>query len=491
MNDAPDSDREPTEPLPPLEPLGSEDAGLFDQDPTEPEPAEPEPTEPEPTEPVELVRPQWAPPSPGVAPGVVPGAGPEPTTPMPGLAPSLLPPPPAPPVPAPAAAPADLTVRMPAAPVHRNAARFPGWLIPVVAAVALVVGLGGGLLGALAYDRISDDSPEGPGYSGDGLAGVDLKDEPPLAAPGSVAAVAQAVLPSTVQIIAEYGGEATGASGSGWVMDGNGHIVTNNHVVADAAKNNGPIVVVDHDRNRYDAEVVGRSPIYDLAVLYVKESDKLKPATMGDSAKLQVGEPVVAIGSPLSLPDTVTSGIVSYLHRPVTTGGGADSQSWIDAIQTDAAINPGNSGGPLVNQQGEVIGVNSAIATAGGGSIDSEAGNIGVGFAIPVEQVRVTADQILKTGKAQYPLIGAEVRTGGAPAGAGAEISKINSGSPAEDAGLRKGDVITHVNGTRVSDGNALIVAIRTHQPGETVEFTLTRGSKEQKVEVTLDGKEG
>jgi putative serine protease PepD len=479
VNDAPDSDREPTEPLQPREQLEPEPA----------EPVEPEPVEPEPVEPVELVRPQWAPPAPGAA----PGSAPEPTTPLPGLAPSLLPPPPVPPVPpvlAPAGVPADLTVRMPAAHADRSAPRSPAWLIPVVAAVALVVGLGGGLLGALAYDRISDDSPAGAGYSDDGLAGVDLKDSPPLAAPGSVAAVAQAVLPSTVQIIAEYGGEATGASGSGWVMDGNGHIVTNNHVVADAAKNNGPIVVVDHDRNRYDAEVVGRSPIYDLAVLYVKESDKLKPAAMGASTKLQVGEPVVAIGSPLSLPDTVTSGIVSYLHRPVTTGA-VDSQSWIDAIQTDAAINPGNSGGPLVNQKGEVIGVNSAIATAGGGSIDSEAGNIGVGFAIPVEQVRVTVDQILKTGKAQYPLIGATVKTGGVPTGTGAEINEINSGSPAEKAGLRKGDVITHVNGSRVSDGNALIVAIRTHQPGETVEFTITRGSKEQKVEVTLDGKEG
>ncbi|GAA1547287.1 S1C family serine protease [Nocardioides humi] len=474
MNDVPDPDHEPTEPLEPLEPL----------------------------DPVEPVHTQWAPPAPGAvpAPGAAPapdpapapapapglaspsGTVPEPTTPLPGLAPSLLPPPPVPP---------DLTVRMPASHADRSRSRLPGWVIPVVAAVALVVGLGGGLLGALAYDRISEDSPAGPGYSGDGLAGVDLEDSPPLAAPGSVADVAQAVLPSTVQIIAEYGGEAAGASGSGWVMDGDGHIVTNNHVVADAAQNNGPIVVVDHDRNRYDAEVVGRSPIYDLAILYVEDHDGLKPAKLGHSAKLQVGEPVVAIGSPLSLPDTVTSGIVSFLHRPVTTGSSRDSQSWIDAIQTDAAINPGNSGGPLVNQKGEVVGVNSAIATAGGGSIDSEAGNIGVGFAIPVEQVRVTADQILKTGKAQYPLIGAEVKTGGIPGGDGAELSKINSGSPAEKAGLRKGDVITHVNGSRVTDGNALIVAIRTHQPGETIEFTFTRGSDEKKVEVTLDGQEG
>ncbi|WP_408898784.1 S1C family serine protease [Nocardioides sp. R1-1] len=416
---------------------------------------------------------QWAPPAPGASSLPAADRAHEPTAPLPELSPPLPPPAPA-----------------PAGRAPSGGSRVPGWLIPVVAAVALVVGLGGGLLGALAYDRISDDSPSGPGYSGDGLAGVDLEDAPPLAAPGSVAEVAQAVLPSTVQIIAEYQGEATGASGSGWVLDGNGHIVTNNHVVADAATNNGPIVVVDHDRNRYDAEVVGRSPIYDLAVLYVKDHEKLTPAKLGHSTQLQVGEPVVAIGSPLSLPDTVTSGIVSYLHRPVTTGD-VDSQSWIDAIQTDAAINPGNSGGPLVNQKGEVVGVNSAIATAGGGSIDSEAGNIGVGFAIPVEQVRVTADQILKTGKAQYPLIGAEVKTGGVPSGAGAEISKINAGSPAEEAGLRKGDVITHVNGSRVADGNALIVAIRTHQPGETIEFTLTRESEEKKVQVTLDGKEG
>ncbi len=195
-------------------------------------------------------------------------------------------------------------------------------------------------------------------------------------------------------------------------MDGDGHIVTNNHVVADAAKNDGPIVVVDHDRNRYEAEVVGRSPVYDLAILFIEKHDDLKPAKLGYSTKLQVGEPVVALGSPLGLNDTVTSGIVSYLHRPVTTGASADESSYIDAVQTDAAINPGNSGGPLVNQKGEVIGVNSAIATAGGGSIDQDAGNIGVGFAIPVEQVRITADQILKSGKAQYPLIGANVKPG-------------------------------------------------------------------------------
>ncbi len=521
MNDARDPERDPLEPT---ESTGPEESSQDAPEETQPigalrdEPVEADqPVAVPPLVPPAAaapVQPQWAPPLPGSLPAppvtslpaaVEGSAGasagtppaeqqahaPEPTTPLPvpGFAPSLLPPAPTTPPTA-----ADLTVRLPAPPGagtgggHRRPA---GWMWPAVAALALLVGLGGGFLGALVYDSVADDAPDGPGYADGGLSDVDLEENPPLAAPGSVADIAQAVLPSTVQILAEYDGQAAGASGSGWVMDANGHIVTNNHVVANAAKNDGPIVVIDHERNRYDAKVVGRSPVYDLAILYVEDFEDLVPAKLGRASRLQVGEPVVAIGSPLNLPDTVTSGIVSYLHRPVTTGSSADDSSYIDAIQTDAAINPGNSGGPLVNQKGEVIGVNSAIATAGGGSIDAEAGNIGVGFAIPVEQVRVTADQILKTGKAQYPVIGAKVATGGVPSGAGAELDEIIAGSPAQDAGLRKGDVITHVNGDRVTDGIALIVAIRTHQPGETIEFTVTRGSDEQKVEITLDGEDG
>ncbi|MBM9461494.1 trypsin-like peptidase domain-containing protein [Nocardioides sp. zg-536] len=382
-----------------------------------------------------------------------------------------------------------LVVTGPAGPGARRRTREgarPGWL--AVGAVALVLGLAGGFLGALGHDALTDDSAAA-GFSG-GLTEADLVELPPLKEPGSVAAVAQAVLPSTVQVLAEYDGQASGATGSGWVMDGDGHVVTNNHVIASAAKGGGPIVVVDNERNRYEAKVVGRSAVYDLAILEVEDSDGLVPAKLGHSKKLRVGEPVVAIGSPLSLPSTVTSGIVSYLQRPVTTGASADESSYINAVQTDAAINPGNSGGPLLNMQGEVIGVNSAIATAGGGSIDSEAGNIGVGFAIPVEQVRVTADQILKTGKAQYPVIGAKVKTGGVPTGDGAELDEIISGSPAEEAGLRKGDLITRVNGARVTEGIALIVAIRAYQPGQTIEFTIERGGNEREVEVTLDGED-
>lgn len=462
MNDEYDADREPTETIEDTAPIAAEDAA-----------------------------PQWAPPAPGAVPAPVagrPDSTPEPTLPMPvgTLAPSLMPPaPPAPPTPA------DLSVRRPVLPTmpSERGAGSSRRIWPAVALLALVVGLGGGFLGALAYDQVADDEANA-GFADGGLSDVDLEELPPLEAPGSIAAVAQAVLPSTVQIIAEYDGQEAGATGSGWVMDKNGHVITNNHVVASAAKSKGPIVVVDHDRNRYEATVVGLSKVYDLAVLSVKDFKGLVPAKLGYSKRLRVGEPVVAIGSPLSLPDTVTSGIVSYLQRPVTTGSAAD-QSYINAIQTDAAINPGNSGGPLVNMQGEVIGVNSAIATAGGGSIDSEAGNIGVGFAIPVEQVRVTADQILKTGKAQYPVIGAKVKTGGIPSGDGAELDEIVARSPAQKAGLRKGDLITHINGTRVADGIALIVAIRSYQPGQTIEFTVKRGNNDKMVKVVLNGEEG
>ena len=174
---------------------------------------------------------------------------------------------------------------------------------------------------------------------------------------------------------------------------------------------------------------------------------------------------------------------------PVTTGGDADASSYINAVQTDAAINPGNSGGPLVNLLGQVVGVNSAIATAGGG-IGGEAGNIGVGFAIPIEQVRVTADQILETGEARYPVIGAKVRTGGA-SGEGALIDSVVEGQPAEEAGLAEGDVVVALEGERVTDGIALIVAIRSHQPGETLAFTVEREGDEQVFDVTLDSEVG
>jgi putative serine protease PepD len=172
----------------------------------------------------------------------------------------------------------------------------------------------------------------------------------------------------------------------------------------------------------------------------------------------------------------------------VTTGDSSNDSSYINAVQTDAAINPGNSGGPLVNLRGQVVGVNSAIATTGG--ISGESGNIGVGFAIPIEQVRITADQILRTGEARYPVIGAKVQTG-EDDGSGAQIDEVLADTPADQSGLREGDIVTEVNGERVTDGIALIVAIRSHQPGETLEFTVERDGRERTISVTLDSEVG
>ncbi len=376
------------------------------------------------------------------------------------------------------------------APAEPVRVRVSGWLWPIVAATALIVGLVGGVGGAVAYERFSESSAT-PGTVAGGLNDVDTVSLPPLTGDdGSIAKVAQELLPSTVQISAQFEGQDGGATGSGFVIDKQGHIVTNNHVVADAAASNGPIQIVDQEGNRYDATVVGRSPVYDLAVLYSEAAKDLRPAALGSSKRLRVGQTVVAFGSPLGLTSTVTSGIVSSLNRPVSTGDSADDSSYINAVQTDAAINPGNSGGPLVNLRGQVVGVNSAIATSGGGTFDQRAGNIGVGFAIPIEQVRVTADEILRTGKASYPVIGAEVQTGG-QGNDGALIRKVVEDTPSARAGLQADDVITAVDGTRVTDGISLIVAIRTYQPGNTLEFSYLRGGEQRTTSITLGSQIG
>lgn len=436
---------------------------------------------------------------------VGPAAAPVPPSPAPaapaapvGPAPAG-PPPPGPP-PGPAVQPWDdysprMTQPMPLDPhaQPRHAAgksRSGGWIIPVAAAVALVVGVIGGVVGAVGYDELTDNDT--PGSVRDGLAGVDTVELPPLDIDeGSVPAVAEELLPSTVQIAASLDGEEGGATGSGFVLDKQGHIITNNHVIESAADTDDLIEIVDSEGERYEASVVGRSPVYDLAVLFAPDAKDLQPAALGRSETLRVGDGVVAIGSPLGLDSTVTAGIVSALNRPVTTGSTSDEASYINAVQTDAAINPGNSGGPLVNLRGQVVGVNSAIATNGGGTVDGQAGNIGVGFAIPVEQVRITADQILRDGEARYPVIGAEVQTAGADDGTGAELQKVLADTPAEDAGLEVGDVVTEVDGQRVTDGISLIVSIRTHQPGEEVEFTYVRDGEERTTTVELGSEIG
>jgi putative serine protease PepD len=355
----------------------------------------------------------------------------------------------------------------------------PGWLWPLVTVGALVVGvIGGAIAGGLVV---------GAGDGSGGVLRVERRTAAPLPADnGSIAAVAEKVLPGTVQVVAEFAGRDAGATGSGWVFDKEGHVITNNHVVAEAAKDDGNIRIVDSKGRQLKATVVGRSPVYDIAVLRVAEADLLTPMAVGSADQMRVGETVVAIGSPLGLKATVTSGIISALNRPVSTGDGGDS-SYINAVQTDAAINPGNSGGPLVNLQGEVVGVNSAIASMG--SISSEGGNIGVGFAIPIEQVLTTTDQILRTGKATYPVIGANIR--GTEARNGAEVVSVENGSPAAEAGLVKGDLVTAINGQPVTSSIELVVAIRAHVAGETVELDVSRGGKDREVKVKLDSKVG
>jgi putative serine protease PepD len=354
---------------------------------------------------------------------------------------------------------------------------------PVVAVLAVVLGVGGGFAGAELKDRLDRNEPTVA--ASPSLDASSIVTTPPLAAKDtSVVKVAAALLPSTVQVLAEYQGVKDGASGSGFILDNRGHVITNNHVVSQSAGDSGPIEVVDRDGTRYAATLVGRSSVYDIAVLRVPAARRLKPASLGSAERLQVGQTVVAIGSPLGLSSTVTEGIVSALHRPVTTGASSDTTSYINAVQTDAAINPGNSGGPLVDLLGQVVGVNSAIATTGAGA--GQSGNIGVGFAIPIDQVKVTAEQILETGHATYPVVGARVDTVTTNNTTGARIDRVDSGSPAARAGLRTGDRVIRLNGQRVTNGVGLIVAIRAHQPGETVTLTIVRDGRTFPVPVTL-----
>jgi putative serine protease PepD len=344
--------------------------------------------------------------------------------------------------------------------------------------VAVVTGLVGGVVGALAVDRGDEPSVlAGPPAVGSGAPA-------PLPRGGSVAGVANAALPSVVQITADASDAE--ATGSGFVLDTDGHVVTNNHVVSEAGQH-GRITVVFDDERRVPANVVGRSPAYDVAVLELEDgAGRHRPAARADVSQLRVGDTVIAIGAPLGLSSSVTSGIVSALDRPVTAGG-VGEVSYINAIQTDAAINPGNSGGPLVNLRGEVIGVNSAIATLGD-PFGGGTGSIGVGFAIPIDQVVRTADQILRTGQASYPVIGATIDV---DSQGGARLIEVESGSPAAAAGLEVGDVVTRMDGEMVDDGIELIVGIRSRLPGEQITLVYRRGGETASVQVELGEKVG
>ncbi|MEI8056485.1 MAG: trypsin-like peptidase domain-containing protein [Actinomycetes bacterium] len=302
---------------------------------------------------------------------------------------------------------------------------------------------------------------------------------------GSIAAVAASVLPTVVQI--EERDSNGGGTGSGFVIRQDGYILTNNHVVAGSV-NGGSLSVRFQDGTTKSATIVGRDPSYDLAVVKV-DMVGLKTATLGNSDGVVVGDSTIAVGSPLRLEGTVTSGIISALNRPVTAGGSGES-SYINAIQTDAAINPGNSGGPLVDAEGKVIGVNSAIASLGQSGA-SQSGSIGLGFAIPINQAKRVADEIIAHGVSSHPVIGVQVDM--AFAGPGAQIKTVTPGGAADKAGLKADDVITKVGDRQVNDPTELIVAIRAHAPGDEVVMTVSSGGSERQVTITLgsDGAKG
>lgn len=358
-----------------------------------------------------------------------------------------------------------------------------------VAALALVAVSGGVGAGVALHER---------GGAGQ-LAPIAATNTSASTKPGSLSAIAAAVSPSVVSITVRTG--SGGDEGSGVIVKSDGTILTNNHVVQAAANGAGAISVTFSDGTKKKATIVGRDASDDLAVIKAQGVSGRKAATFGNSDALKVGDTVLAIGSPLGLDGSVTSGIVSALNRTVTTSdeqqggqggpfgqGGAQRSTGstiTGAIQTDAAINPGNSGGPLVNSAGQVIGIDTAIASTGGGSTGGQSGNIGVGFAIPSNEAHDVAQQLLTTGHATHAYLGVRITdpTGNA---SGALVASVTKGSPAAKAGLKQGDLITAVNGTKVTDADDLVAAVRAHSAGDKVTVHYTRGGSSHTGTATL-----
>jgi putative serine protease PepD len=386
----------------------------------------------------------------------------------------------------------------------------PAWWTPkrklAAGSLALALVLGGGLAGGAVAAMIGNG---GTTYT----SPTAVKAASSKSATG-VAAIAQAVQPSTVSITVTT--QQSQDEGTGVIIRSDGVIMTNNHVVADAV-GGGQISVKFNDGKKVPADIVGTDPATDLAVIKASGVSGLKPVTFGDSDQLQVGDPVVAIGSPLGLEGSVTSGIVSALHRTLTEsgdqqqpqqplpgfpgfpgfgggqggqgggqqGGGSGGTAIGDAIQTDAAINPGNSGGPLVNGSGQVIGINTAIATSGGGN-----GNIGVGFAIPINTAKQVSEQLIKTGKATHAYLGVTLSDAQGDQ-QGALVATVQGGTPAASAGLTEGDVVTAVDGKPIDGADALSAAIRGHNPGDKIALTYVRNGSKHTVDVQLASTSG
>lgn len=355
-------------------------------------------------------------------------------------------------------------------------------LAALIASVALVAGVIGGVIAS----AIDSPSSAGPTSSARASTGSSC----------NVTAVANKVLPSvvTISVTGAPGpnGQATAGTGSGEVIRSSGYILTNNHVIATAA-NGGSITVFFDNGQESRATLVGRDPLTDLAVIKVTGHASLPTVSLGSMSSVAVGEPVVALGAPLGLSSTVTSGIVSALDRNIRVPGESSSESALlaGAIQTDAAINPGNSGGVLADCAGEMIGIPSAGATIPTGSGQSNPGNIGLGFAIPVDLAKLVSDEIIATGHVTHATIGlvAEpVRPSESLNGTvdGLLITSVVAAGPAESAGLRSGDVITSIDGRRATDTTQLMAINLTKRPGNRVDIGYERDGRHSTVTVTL-----
>jgi putative serine protease PepD len=354
----------------------------------------------------------------------------------------------------------------------------------IAAVIALLAGLiGGGVGGVLGY-QVAKSARTGGSLLGP-LPSIDSSSGPVT----DVEAVADKVLPSVVQLRVKAG-DRNGA-GSAMVISADGLLLTNNHVIEQAVGGAGQITALFTDGRAAPVQIVGRDPSSDVALVRVQNLTGLVPIEVGNSDAVRIGQQVVAIGSPLGLSGTVTTGIVSALNRAVNLGGdnpNDPSPPVLNAIQTDAAINPGNSGGPLVDIEGRLIGINSAIATVGGGPAD-EGGSVGLGFSIPVNQARRIADELQRNGQATKPVLGVMVTNGSrlAPLSdpPGAKLTDVTPNGPGAKAGLKAGDVIVKVNQRAITYGGELVASIRALAPGDSVALTTADG---RTVTAVLDG---
>ena len=347
-------------------------------------------------------------------------------------------------------------------------------VLAALAVVVLLIGAIGGVVGRLTAEDASRLTSPDPTIT----QAIAAKERPA----GSVADIAQRTVPAVVSIEVKVGDQ--GGTGSGVVIDPAGYVITNNHVVAPAADTSGALIdAVFHDGTRVPARIVGRDPKTDLAVLKVDVANPVV-ATIGAAGSLAVGDGVIAIGSPLGLAGTVTSGIVSALHRPVRLDGTGNTFAVIDAIQTDAAINPGNSGGALVDSTGAVVGINTAIRSLG--QSQGEGGSIGLGFAIPIEDARAIAEELIRTGTVTHAEIGINARSVSDWTTDGAQVQNVQAGGAAAAAGIVEGDVVVKVGDRTIAGADELVVAVRAHHPGDIVPVTLVRDSRTLTVSVTL-----